>query len=152
MIGAALAIVTVSVVGDAAMIARLRAMPANVRLELTNAVRDETIYEAGYVKDRKLSGQVLNVRTGTLRRSITFGAGTSRIEVGLNRIMGIVGTNVIYGAIHEFGGLVHRVSSLGKAFTAHYPARSFLRTTLQENAERIRRVLTDAVKRAIGAS
>lgn len=46
----------------------------------------------------KLSGEVLNVRTGRLRRSIT-----KRIEASGGSVSGIVGTNVSYAAAHEFG-------------------------------------------------
>lgn len=47
---------------------------------------------------QKLSGEVLKVRTGRLRRSIT-----NRVESAGGVVSGIVGTNVSYGKTHEFG-------------------------------------------------
>jgi len=44
-----------------------------------------------------LSNRALHVRSGTLRSSI-------RIEIDSAKLEGIVGTNVIYAKIHEFGG------------------------------------------------
>lgn len=52
----------------------------------------------GNVKEDKLSGQVLHVRTGTLRRSIN-----QRVESSGSQIVATVGTNVEYAAIHEYG-------------------------------------------------
>ena len=46
----------------------------------------------------KLSGEVLNVRTGRLRRSIV-----ERVESSGSVVTGIVGTNVEYAAPHEYG-------------------------------------------------
>lgn len=46
----------------------------------------------------KLSGQVLNVRTGTLRRSIDQAVYQDGIQ-----IRGVVGTNVEYARVHEYG-------------------------------------------------
>lgn len=52
------------------------------------------------IKEEKLSGQVLQTRTGTLRRSIS-----SMVEQGPGPmvITGTVGTNKIYAAAHEYG-------------------------------------------------
>lgn len=101
------------------------------------------------VKQEKLSGQVLNVRTGRLRRSIN-----QRIE-GANtaRVSGVVGTNVDYGRKHEFGftgqetvkqHLRNQVKAWGRdiepmqvTVSSHtrnvkLPERSFLRSALAE--------------------
>lgn len=64
----------------------------------------EGLSEAGFnlarhVQERKLSGDVLDVRTGTLRRSITSNLVDQRLAVR-------VGTNVEYARIHEFGGII----------------------------------------------
>jgi len=53
------------------------------------------------VKAEKLSGQLLNVRTGRLRRSIN-----QRVVVSGSSVTGTVGTNVEYAAIHELGGTI----------------------------------------------
>jgi len=57
------------------------------------------------VKEEKLSGQVLNVRTGTLRRSIY-----QQLSSNTSRVCAFVGTNVEYAGIHEFGGTVPEVT------------------------------------------
>lgn len=110
------------------------------------------------VKLEKLSGpgtgQVLNVRTGRLRRSIT-----QRITDSGREISGVVGTNVEYAKFHEFGqsikadlkkqregfkaGLAASKPSLS---TGDLPPRSFLRSALKEMEPRIREEFVGAVK------
>ena len=51
------------------------------------------------VKEEKLSGQVLKVRTGRLRRSIN-----RRVDVLADQVIGRVGTNVEYGRTWELTG------------------------------------------------
>ncbi len=97
----------------------------------------------------KLSGQVLNVRTGTLRRSI----GQAVSDVGA-KIVGFVSTNVKYAPPHEYGfrGTVNvraHLREVKEAFgkrlktpvtasvgaysrTVNLPERSFLRSALRE--------------------
>jgi len=50
------------------------------------------------VKSDKLSGQVLHVKTGTLRRSVH-----SDVKNDGSQIVGTIGTNLIYAAYHEYG-------------------------------------------------
>lgn len=132
-------------------------------------IEDTVVREAlnlvGYIKAQKLSDQVLHVRTGRLRRSIT-----ARFEgKGTDKFRAFVGTNVKYARIHEYGfeGTVNvkahvvkehqRMQSIafGKlmkeprmvtirshtvqdhATAMKMPARPFMRPALQENAERI---------------
>jgi phage gpG-like protein len=66
--------------------------------ELNKEMRKATIDLVGHIKSKKLSGGVLNVRTGRLRRSVT---GTTSDAAGV--ITSEVGTNVFYGAIWEKG-------------------------------------------------
>jgi len=47
---------------------------------------------------QKLSGEVLHVRTGRLRRSIHL-----EMERGSNTVVAVVGTNVSYARLHELG-------------------------------------------------
>ena len=53
-----------------------------------------------HVSEDKLTGQVLHVRSGNLRRSIT-----SRTTSNAGQFTGIVGTNCVYARIQEFGGV-----------------------------------------------
>jgi phage gpG-like protein len=76
------------------------AAPKAVDRGLERGIRAATIDIEGQVK-RYLEGIVLKRRTGRLWRSIH--ADTFR---RLGRVVGIVGTNVKYAAIHEFGGII----------------------------------------------
>lgn len=113
----------------------------------------------------KLSGEVLRVRTGRLRRSIhpewDFKPGYSGATVG---------TNVEYAAIHEYGfsGSVQVKSfqrEMTKAFgrpispkqvtvrthtrNVNMPERSFLRSTLTEMTAEIKESLPNAVMKEL---
>lgn len=84
-----------------ALLAGLRGFPRTGREILRRKFVSLTIMVQRYVKESKLSGQVLKTRTGTLRRSIN-----QRVVDLPAAIVGIVGTNVKYAGIHEFGGTV----------------------------------------------
>lgn len=150
--------------GDKALAANLGAMSSRMKAEITRTVRRLSIELSAYVKERKLSGQVLTPRTGTLRRSITHS-----VTEGPDGVTGKVGTNVVYAAIHEYGGKTkpHVIEAKrGKAlkFSAGgetifrrkvrhpgsvMPERSFLRTALRENAGKITDELNKAVERVL---
>ena len=118
------------------------------------------------VVKNKLSGQALKVRTGTLRRSIT-----QQVRSDTAGVTGIVGTNVEYAAIHEYGfnGMVNvkehlrrtkaqmslkGIKSRGaqgaitvKAHSRHvnFPERSFLRSAMEENRQEIMQEMSRSV-------
>jgi len=114
----------------------------------------------------RLSGQVLNVRTGNLRRSIHHQVTSSG---GL--VVGEVNTNVRYGAAHEYGfaGTVNVKASMRQirqAFgrplkspryvqiRAHsrnvrLPERSFLRSALCDMKPGIEADLQKSIERAL---
>lgn len=119
------------------------------------------------VKAGKLSGQVLNVRTGRLRRSIN-----QRLEQrDPLQITGYVGTNVVYGRRHELGftgseSVRQHLRTVTQAWgrplraprsitvRAHsrrvsVPPRSFLRSALQDMAPAIRQTLQAAVAQGL---
>jgi phage gpG-like protein len=54
-----------------------------------------------HIKTEKLSGQVLHVRSGRLRSSISH-----RLEQIGQDLTARVGTNLVYARIHEFGGTI----------------------------------------------
>jgi phage gpG-like protein len=154
---------TISLIGAERMRAQLDRIvrPAP---ELVKGMRNVADQMVRRTMEDKLSGQVLNVRTGRLRRSIT-----RKIEQPGGDIEAIVGTNVVYGRIHEYGGVIHhpprqmllrhrlvrrRVRTMiadARGYDQHLPARSFLRSTLSEMryyAEtRIRSALQEALLR-----
>jgi phage gpG-like protein len=55
------------------------------------------------IKEKKLSGQVLNVRTGLLRSS--WHTTPARYQPGVG-VSGQVGTNVKYARVHEYGMVI----------------------------------------------
>lgn len=117
------------------------------------------------VKEEKLSGQALKNRTGTLRRSIA----PNIVQSGAS-IVGEVGTNIEYAAIHEFGGMTLPRLILPKArkalrFTiggktvfakkvnhpgSKVPERSFLRSALREMEPEILKEFENAITQVVG--
>lgn len=109
----------------------------------------------------KLTGQVLKVKHGTLRRSIDVGVADRG-----SAVEGSVGTNVKYAAIHEFGGrtaaheikarkakaLRFQLASGAAQFRksvmhpgSKMPERSFLRSALREMDGAIREEFEQAI-------
>lgn len=87
-----------ALVGDRETIARLGKVSDKARPAVKQSIVNLTLRLLAKVKSEYLSGQVLNVRTGRLRRSIN-----QRITESGSRIEGIVGTNVEYARVHELG-------------------------------------------------
>ena len=151
------------IVGQEKVIARLGSLPELIANEVEREIRRLTFKLEEHVKSDKLSGFPLHRRTGTLRASIN-----SRVTRNGSRITGSVGTNVVYAAVHEYGfdGMVdvrqytrHVTQVFGRATSAiqlvrahvrhmHMPERSFLRSSLAEMTDEIRKSLLRAVRKA----
>ena len=144
--------IIVNIVGDRLFVDRLRRfsgrIPVDLRREVTAIARDL----ATYVKVAKLSGQVLRNRTGTLRRSIHHS-----VRLGPKEIIGIVGTNVSYARVHEYGFrgtvAVRAFERLGYPVRPHVRnvtirERSFLRSALAEKRHQITQRMNAALSRA----
>lgn len=154
-----------------ALLSRVLGSHDRLMSNLRIVVQRLAIKAQGTVKQDKLSGQVLHVRTGTLRRSIN----QKLLETGTG-VYGQIGTNVKYAAIHEFGfdGVVNvephaRRSALqmsakrskrvskgdGEIFVQehtrhmHMPKRSFLLSTLQDMAPEIRTTLRASILQTV---
>lgn len=134
--------------GEASVINALASIAAKTSPELEKTVTRLAIRVLRSVKT-KLSGDVLSVKTGRLRRSINYKVESSTAGVGAT-----VGTNVEYAAGHEFGfkGVVNVKAhtraiseAFGKKLTTpvnafvrghsarrNMPERSFLRSALTE--------------------
>lgn len=84
-------------IGTEDTIARIERIDGGVRKALRTRVEVLAIRLQGLVKT-KLSGQVLKVVTGLLRRSIN-----KRVEEGETSVIGQVGTPVEYAPPHEYG-------------------------------------------------
>lgn len=137
------------IIGDKEVARRFRSIPDGVRSKVTDSIGRLTLRLQRKVVQEKLSGQVLKVRTSTLRRSID-----QRIVTDTTAISGIVSTNLKYGKAHEegFHGTVtvkEHLRLVKQAFgkplkypvwatvkshsvKMNIPEKSFLRTSLRE--------------------
>lgn len=102
--------ITAKVTGDTAVISKIRKMPDGIMNKVETAVQRLVIDLQRRVMQDKLSGQVLKVKTGTLRRSID-----QAVVRDNSSVIGVVSTNVRYARIHEYGGAIHRVTKPGVA-------------------------------------
>jgi phage gpG-like protein len=84
-------------VGDDAVLVKMQARKTKVRSILRDTIQSLTIDVQRRVKE-KLSGEVLKVRSNTLRSNIN----QEVLDDG-NSIVGAVGTNVVYARRHEYG-------------------------------------------------
>ena len=163
--------ITIKIQGDKELIAKLDAMPEKVRLALQKKVTVFALRMEAIVK-RKLSGQVLQKRSGNLRDSIFH-----EVTATDNSVVGKVAAsmNVKYAAIHEYGGTIKHPGGtayfIGKDKMAHFisnkvafamgdwprtkphdiniPARPYMRPTLAEMKDEIVKGMTDAVKEGL---
>lgn len=154
------------VTGDEVVAYRLRRVPEQVKGRVRDTIGRLALKLQRQVMQDKLSGQVLKVRTGTLRRSIN----QAMLEEG-DTIAGIVSTRVKYGKAHEYGfkgpvtvkahlrtikqafgkPLKAPVTVTVKAHTANInlPERSFLRSALKDMAPDVQRSLQAAISKGI---
>lgn len=162
---------TVKLVGDTALIAKINNMPAAVRKALKKKVTALAIEMDEKVVD-KVSGPVLKRVTGALARSINWLVDDNDQEViGKVRSSG----DVKYAAIHEFGGTIHhpggtayiiqdgqavwvsnaKADALGydlprtKPHDINMPERSFMRSTLADMKDEITEGLREAVEEGL---
>lgn len=158
-------------IGERETVAKLGELKDRVREGAKKSVIRLTLDLLRRVKHEKLSGQVLNVQTGRLRRSVTH-----RVSEQGSVITGIVGTNVEYARVHELGfkapvsvkaQLRQIKEAWGKPLKVaknmyikphtrqmDFPARSFLRSALRDMEPRIREefqaLLTEEMMRSKG--
>lgn len=153
-------------IGEEAAIAKLTSMPDPILARVRAAVERLSIKLQRLVIADKLSGQVLHVRTGTLRRSIT-----ERVTQAGGSVTGIVGTNVKYAHIQEYGGktsphVIEAKRAKALAFPgsgpgakdglifrrsvnhpgSRMPERSFLRASLRDMRDEIKQEITNAAQ------
>jgi phage gpG-like protein len=156
--------ITAQIIGAEAVIAKLGAVPDRVVTLVRAAVEGQAIALTRYVKESKLSGQVLRNRSGLLRASISYA-----LMIADQGLTAQVGTNVAYAAIHEYGGqtrahVIEAKKAKALAFQmggetiirklVHHPGskmpeRSFLRSSLRESRDRIIAAIERAVAQGI---
>lgn len=145
---------------------RIGKLAPNVRSALVQRVQRLVIALQVHVVSDKLSGQVLNVRTGRLRRSVNQAVVTTDTT-----ITGVVSTPVEYAPPHEYGflGVVtvkEHLRQVTQAFgkplkepvTAtvrehsmhmHFPPTSFLRSALKDMHDEILEEIQQAVSEGV---
>jgi phage gpG-like protein len=156
--------ITTQIIGSEAVIAKLGEIPDRVASLVRAEVERQAIALSRYVKENKLSGQVLKNRTGTLRRSINYA-----LMIADQGLSAQVGTNLVYAAIHEYGGqtrahVIEAKNAKALAFQmggatifrkrvqhpgSKMPERSFLRSSLAESRERIIAAIEAAVAKGV---
>lgn len=154
-----------TITGADQVLKMLEGLSPKLQKELKKSVGMLCLKLARNVKQNKLSGQVLKVKTGTLRRSIT-----SKVVDTPAGPSGTVGTNLAYGAVHEFGfsgtqsvkGHMRMIKqAFGKSINptqvsvrshsrkVNLPERSFIRSAAEEMEGEIQAELVNAVTRSI---
>src|ERR1700677_3846927 len=111
-----------------------------VKTNLYNSFRRIASALATYIKREKLSGQVLNRISGKLSGSVGYRVTQSGGDFNLEVYAG--GPDAPYAPLQELGGIVtipaHSATRPLKTFsvrahTAKYPARPYMKTSLEEN-------------------
>lgn len=98
--------------------------------KLMQALKDALFESLQLVRTASLTSGRIPVKTRTLKRSITVALAGQQLE-------GMVGTNLPYAAIHEFGGTITRYQAWGRPtrpYTVNYIERAYLRAPLAESA------------------
>lgn len=153
-------------IGGDVLAAVLRSYGGKVQTAIVQSVGRSALRLQREVMQNRLSGQVLNVRTGNLRRSIH-----QRVTNTGSAVIGEVNTNVRYGRAHEYGfaGTANVKASLRQvrqAFgrplkspryvqvRAHsrnvkLPERSFLRSALRDMKPMIETDLQKSIEGAL---
>lgn len=160
--------ITVQMVGTEGVTASLESLTPGVVRNVQKAVAKLAILLQRDVQENKLSGQVLQLRTGSLRRSII-----QTVTSSDSGATGVVRATRIYGRIHEYGGVTppHVIEPKvaggvlafqmgGKTVFARkvnhpgskIPERSFLRSALKDmvSSGAIDREMQDALATALG--
>jgi phage gpG-like protein len=141
--------ISVTITGDQRVIERLRGAAERVRASLLKAMQREWFALQSHIVRDKLSGQVLHRVTGNLASSINAGGPNTATEFleTPTELIARVGTRVVYGRIHEYGGTFRT----RRGHTVTFPERSFLRSGLQDRAAQIRDSLASAAQAAMGS-
>ena len=114
--------------------------PELVRKGLLRGVRNSMLMAERYSKETFNTPGHLKVRSGRLRSSIT----ASTKEQG-KYVVGLIGTDVVYGKIHEYGG-IHPRSKTIRMPARPYIGPSFTDDKLNKYAEQIKKSIMEEVK------
>lgn len=148
--------------GAQELVRALRGMPLNVRRAVLAKMQVIASDFSTYVKEDKLSGQVLNAVTGKLRAGVYAQVYSSQSRVTMSS--GVRG-DVPYAGIHEFGGhtSAHEISAVKANVLAYMvggkmrfarsvqhpgsvmPERSYMRSSLRDKQESFKDVMNETI-------
>lgn len=100
--------------------------------ELKDQLRDALFESLHLIRTASLQSGRIPYKSGTLRRSLTVA-----MTIAGKGFEGMMGTNLPYAAVHEYGGAITRYQAWGKPtrpYVATYRERSYLRTPFAESA------------------
>jgi phage gpG-like protein len=116
---------------------------------LSDAANADTLANAvtaGLLLIQNVAAKKAPYRTGTLSRSIH----SEILEKRRNYAIGAVGTDVVYGPIQEFGGVVKNAFGMGAEFSVTIPAHPYMRPAWDEQIDaairEIKESLVDMLK------
>ncbi len=146
--------------GDHAVVASFKRQSQNVQDEVTRSIGQLTLRLTTKIKREYLSGQMLNVRTGRLRRSISPLPTTVEGNTVIGTVQAGGGSQpLVYAAIHEYGGVILPVKADALRFKIgnHWifskkvtmPERSYMRAALKDMTPEIQTEFFDAVSRGV---
>lgn len=131
----------------------LELLAAEMPVAFRKAMDFSTALVLARVQDN-LTGKILQRRTGRLRSSFS----TDVVGQGME-IRGIVGSNLVYAPIHEFGGfiiprrgqyLIFKIADQWvRTRRVTMPARRYLSTSMQEAEPEIIQVFSDTLHEAM---
>ena len=130
-----------------------RFLTADVHAGLEKGMMIATTKLSSYIVQNKLSGQVLNIRTGNLAQSVQTPSPGPSNDFSVTYLVG----GKWYGKVHEFGATINVNSPvyLGNDIGWRYlktvtiPARPWLNPSIQEKIPEMTEDVTKAVREAI---
>jgi phage gpG-like protein len=158
-------VISANLLGEAPALERLRGMRDAANQGIARAIGKLGIDLQNNIQQNKLSGQVLHVRSGSLRQSIAVQIDASDTAVGAT-----VSSDLDYASAHEYGftGVVnvranlrlikeafgHPIDAKTIGVSAHsrrmnLPERSFLRSALYDMTPHIGKGIEDALREAL---
>jgi phage gpG-like protein len=158
-------VISATLVGDGMVLDRLRQMPDLARAGVARAIAQLGLDLQNDVQQNKLSGEVLRLRSGSLRQSITV-----QVDQNDTATTATVSSDLAYAAVQEYGftgtvnvraGLRQIKEAFGRPIAAKtigiraysrrmdLPARSFLGSALDDMTADISAGVEDALREAI---
>lgn len=98
---------TLNMAQAAKAIGKVRGVGTTLVSQLANVLHNWGLATTAYIKESKLTGQVLNVRSGNLRSSITAQPVINRGGILTESLQaGFGNKSIVYARIHELGGVI----------------------------------------------